>query len=185
MRKINSLDSLAKIVTKFRAKRKKIIHCHGVFDLLHIGHIKHFKEAKSLGDILVVTLTADNYVNKGPNKPFFSDKLRLEAIAALDVVKEEKLAENADRLGRILREELESIDSDMITLVRGKGLLNAIVIKPKNGKEAWDVCLKLKDNGLLAKPTHGDIIRFAPPLVMTEHQLMECVEIIRKSISSF
>lgn len=107
------------------------------------------------------------------------------AMAALDVVKEEKLAENAERLGKILRRELEAIDSDMITLVRGKGLLNAIVIKPKNGKEAWDVCLKLRDNGLLAKPTHGDIIRFAPPLVMTEEQLMECVEIIKKTILSF
>jgi len=73
----------------------------------------------------------------------------------------------------------------MITLVRGKGLLNAIVIKPKNGIEAWDVCMKLRDNGLLAKPTHGDIIRFAPPLVMTEAQLMECIEIIKKTILSF
>lgn len=107
------------------------------------------------------------------------------AIAALEVVKDEKLAENAERLGQILRRELEAIDSDMITLVRGKGLLNAIVIKPKNGKEAWDVCLALRDNGLLAKPTHGDIIRFAPPLVMTEEQLMECVEIIKNTILSF
>lgn len=107
------------------------------------------------------------------------------AIAALEVVREEKLAENAERLGAILRRELEAIDTEMITLVRGKGLLNAIVIKPKNGKEAWDVCLKLRDNGLLAKPTHGDIIRFAPPLVMTEEQLMECVAIIKKTILSF
>lgn len=107
------------------------------------------------------------------------------AMAALEVVKEEKLAENAERLGAILRKELEAIDSDMISLVRGKGLLNAIVIKPKNGKEAWDVCLKLRDNGLLAKPTHGDIIRFAPPLVMTEEQLMECVNIIKTTILSF
>jgi len=107
------------------------------------------------------------------------------AVAALKVIKEEKLADNADCLGKILRRELEAIDTDMITLVRGKGLLNAIVIKPKNGKEAWDVCLKLKDNGLLAKPTHGDIIRFAPPLVITEEQLMECVEIIKKTILSF
>ena len=107
------------------------------------------------------------------------------AIAALEVVKDEKLAENSERLGKILRRELEAIDSDMITLVRGKGLLNAIVIKPKDGIEAWDVCMKLRDNGLLAKPTHGDIIRFAPPLVMTEEQLMECVEIIKKTILSF
>ena len=107
------------------------------------------------------------------------------AMAALEVVKDEKLAENSERLGQILRKELEAIDSDMITLVRGKGLLNAIVIKPKNGIAAWDVCMKLRDNGLLAKPTHGDIIRFAPPLVMTEAQLMECIEIIKKTILSF
>ena len=107
------------------------------------------------------------------------------AIAALEVIKEENLSENAERLGKILRDELSNFENDMITLVRGKGLLNAIVIKPKNGKEAWDVCLKLRDNGLLAKPTHGDIIRFAPPLVITEKQLMECIEIIKKTILSF
>jgi ornithine--oxo-acid transaminase len=107
------------------------------------------------------------------------------AIAALEVVKDEKLAENAERLGQILRRELAAIDTDMITLVRGKGLLNAIVIKPKGDIEAWDVCMRLRDNGLLAKPTHGDIIRFAPPLVMTEEQLMECIEIIKKTILSF
>ena len=107
------------------------------------------------------------------------------AQAALEVVIDENLAENAYRLGEIFRREIRAIDSDMVTLVRGKGLLNAIVIKPKNGKEAWDVCLRLRDNGLLAKPTHGDIIRFAPPLVMTEAQLMECIEIIKKTILSF
>jgi len=107
------------------------------------------------------------------------------AIAALEVVKEEKLSENAERLGKILRSQLANFENDMITLVRGKGLLNAIVIKPKNGKEAWDVCLKLRDNGLLAKPTHGDIIRFAPPLVITEDQLMDCISIIKKTILSF
>tara|TARA_B100000927_G_scaffold289719_1_gene286871 strand:+ start:913 stop:2124 length:1212 start_codon:yes stop_codon:yes gene_type:complete len=107
------------------------------------------------------------------------------AIAALEVIKQEKLSENAQILGNILRNELEKINSDMITIVRGKGLLNAIVIKPKNGKDAWDVCLKLRDNGLLAKPTHGDIIRFAPPLVITEKQLYECISIIKKTILSF
>ena len=107
------------------------------------------------------------------------------AQAALEVVLDENLAENAYRLGKIFRREMSAIDSDMVTLVRGKGLLNAIVIKPKNGKEAWDVCLRLRDNGLLAKPTHGDIIRFAPPLVMTEAQLLECIEIIKKTILSF
>ena len=107
------------------------------------------------------------------------------AIAALEVINQERLSENAQILGNILRDELEKINSDMITTVRGKGLLNAIVIKPKNGKDAWDVCLKLRDNGLLAKPTHGDIIRFAPPLVITEKQLYECISIIKKTILSF
>ena len=107
------------------------------------------------------------------------------AQAALEVVIDENLAENAYRLGKIFRRELRAFDNDMITLVRGRGLLNAIVIKPKDGKEAWDVCLKLRDNGLLAKPTHGDIIRFAPPLVITEDQLMDCIAIIKKTILSF
>ena len=107
------------------------------------------------------------------------------AKAALEVVIEEDLAENAYKLGKLFRAEMEAIESDMITLVRGKGLLNAIVIKPKDGVEAWDVCMRLRDNGLLAKPTHGDIIRFAPPLVITETQLLECTEIIKKTILSF
>lgn len=107
------------------------------------------------------------------------------AIAALEVVKDEKLAENAERLGKILRDELSNIETGMITTVRGKGLLNAIVIKNVEGKNAWDVCVKLAENGLLAKPTHGDIIRFAPPLVITEEQLMDCVNIIKKTIASF
>lgn len=107
------------------------------------------------------------------------------AMAALEVVKEEKLADRAQHLGEILRRELRAIQSDMITLVRGKGLLNAIVIKPKGDKQAWDVCVKMAENGLLAKPTHGDIIRFAPPLIITEEQLLECVEIIRKSVQAF
>jgi ornithine--oxo-acid transaminase len=93
--------------------------------------------------------------------------------------------ENAFYLGNILREELLAIDSDMITAVRGKGLLNAIVIKNIEGKTAWDVCIKLAENGLLAKPTHGDIIRFAPPLSITESELMECVNIIKTTIKSF
>lgn len=107
------------------------------------------------------------------------------AIAALEVVKEEKLAENSERLGKIFRDELRKIDTDMITLVRGKGLLNAIVINESIGYDAWDICLRMKENGLLAKPTHGDKIRFAPPLVMTEEQLMDCIGIIKKTILSF
>ncbi|GAB4295306.1 MAG: ornithine--oxo-acid transaminase [Marinilabiliales bacterium] len=107
------------------------------------------------------------------------------AITALEVVKEERLAENAERLGKIFREEISKIKSDMIELVRGKGLLNAIVVRPKNGKTAWDICLKMAENGLLAKPTHGHIIRFAPPLIMTEGQLMECIDIIERSFAEF
>lgn len=107
------------------------------------------------------------------------------AIAALQVIKDEKLEENAARLGEIFREELRKISSDMIELVRGKGLLNAVVIKTKNGKTAWDVCMTMKENGLLAKPTHGHIIRFAPPLIITEEQLRDALAIIKKSLSAF
>lgn len=107
------------------------------------------------------------------------------AMAALQVVKDEELAENADRLGKMFRDKLSGVDSPMIELVRGKGLLNAVVIKPKDGKTAMDVCLKMKDNGVLAKPTHGHIIRFAPPLVINEEQLLEAVDIISDSIKSF
>ncbi|OGU65351.1 MAG: ornithine--oxo-acid transaminase [Stygiobacter sp. RIFOXYC12_FULL_38_8] len=104
------------------------------------------------------------------------------AVAALEVLKEEKLSENAEKMGELFRAELRNIKSEMVELVRGKGLLNAIVIKPRNGKEAWDVCLKMKENGLLAKPTHQHIIRFAPPLVINEAQIKEAVKIIEKSI---
>ncbi len=104
------------------------------------------------------------------------------AIAALKVLIDEKLAENAERLGKILLSEFKKIKNDHIVLVRGKGLFCAMVIKPKNDKNAWDVCLALKENGLLAKPTHGDIIRFAPPLIINESQLRECIEIIRKTL---
>ena len=107
------------------------------------------------------------------------------AIAALQVVKDEKLAERAEELGKIFREEMKAVKSDMIELVRGKGLLNAIVIKPKNGKEAWDVCLKMKELGVLAKPTHQHIIRFAPPLVISEEELREAIALIKQAILSF
>ena len=107
------------------------------------------------------------------------------AIAALEVVKNEKLAENAERLGKIFREEFSSIKSEMIELVRGKGLLNAVVIRPKNGKTAWDVCLAMKDLGLIAKPTHGHIIRFAPPLIINEKQLREAIGIIKEAFKLF
>jgi ornithine--oxo-acid transaminase len=104
------------------------------------------------------------------------------AMAALEVVRDEKLAENAQKMGEIFRSALRKINSPYIELVRGKGLLNAVVIKPFKGKTAWDVCLKMRDNGLLAKPTHDHIIRFAPPLVINEEQIHEAVEIIRKSL---
>ncbi|MHC0447759.1 ornithine--oxo-acid transaminase [Flavobacterium sp. 3-218] len=110
------------------------------------------------------------------------------AIAALEVVKDEKLAENAERLGIILRKGLNEIAerNNLITLVRGKGLLNAIVINSGEDSDlAWEICLKFRDNGLLAKPTHGNKIRFAPPLVMTEAQIQECLEIIEKSLNEF
>jgi ornithine--oxo-acid transaminase len=107
------------------------------------------------------------------------------AIAALEVIKNEKLAENAERLGKIFRAEFSDIKSDMIELVRGKGLLNAVVIRPKNGKEAWDVCLAMKEKGLIAKPTHGHIIRFAPPLIITEPQLREAIALIKEAFKLF
>jgi ornithine--oxo-acid transaminase len=110
------------------------------------------------------------------------------AMAALEVIEEEKLAENAERLGQLFRSEMEKLvgESDLIRLVRGKGLLNAIVINDdEESSTAWDICIKLRDNGLLAKPTHGNIIRFAPPLVMNEEQLLECVDIIKKTILEF
>jgi ornithine--oxo-acid transaminase len=107
------------------------------------------------------------------------------AIAALEVIKNENLAENAERLGKIFRKEFQGIKSDMVELVRGKGLLNAVVIRPKNGKEAWDVCLAMKDKGLIAKPTHDHIIRFAPPLIITESQLMEAIGLIKEAFKMF
>ena len=104
------------------------------------------------------------------------------AMTALQVLKDEKMAENASRLGEIFREELKKINSKHILKIRGKGLLNAIVIGHPETEAAWKLCLELKENGLLAKQTHGDIIRFAPPLIITKEQLMECLEIISKSL---
>lgn len=110
------------------------------------------------------------------------------AIAALEVVKDEKLAENAERLGHLFRKEMNRIieTTNLVSKVRGKGLLNAIIVNDtEDSLTAWNLCVALKQNGLLAKPTHGNIIRFAPPLVMTEEQLMECVAIIEKTIKEF
>lgn len=108
--------------------------------------------------------------------------------AALEVIKEENLAQNAEELGELFREELNKFipTSDLVVKVRGKGLLNAIVINDtEDSSTAWDICMALKENGLLAKPTHGNIIRFAPPLVMNREQLMDCVSIIIKTLENF
>ncbi len=109
-------------------------------------------------------------------------------IAALDVIKDEELASNAYKLGEIFRSELNKFitNCDLVNAVRGKGLLNAILINDtEDSSTAWDICIALRDNGLLAKPTHGNIIRFAPPLVMTEEQLMDCISIITRTLSEF
>ncbi len=106
------------------------------------------------------------------------------AITALQVLKDEHMAENAERMGVIFRSALTKLNSPFITTIRGRGLLNAIVIKHENPDAAWELCLILKENGLLAKPTHGDKIRFAPPLTISESEIMECVGIIEKSLKS-
>ena len=110
------------------------------------------------------------------------------AVAALEVVKDEKLAQNARRLGDIFRSEMTALASELniLKLVRGRGLLNAVLINDtEDSSTAWDICVRLMEKGLLAKPTHGNIIRFAPPLVMTEEQLMECIAIIKSTIAEF
>jgi len=110
------------------------------------------------------------------------------AIAALEVVRDEKLAENAEVLGQLFRSELNKYIAtcNIVNKVRGKGLLNAILINDTEESDtAWNICLALRDNGLLAKPTHGNIIRFAPPLVMTKEQLLDCVSIIIKTLKQF
>lgn len=110
------------------------------------------------------------------------------AVAALEVVRDEQLAENAERLGHLFRSEMNRIisNTDLVVKVRGKGLLNAIIVNDTEESEtAWNLCVALKENGLLAKPTHGNIIRFAPPLVMNEEQLRECIAIIEKTINEF
>ncbi len=110
------------------------------------------------------------------------------ALEAMQVVLDEKLAEKADYLGKIFRAEMQKLieASDLVKLVRGKGLLNAVVINDsEDSSTAWDICVKMAENGLLAKPTHGNIIRFAPPLVITEEQLLDCCRIIRETIVNF
>ncbi len=105
------------------------------------------------------------------------------AIAALEILKEEKMAENAEKMGELFREELGKINSPYISDIRGKGLLNAISIKHTDDDAAWKLCIELKENGLLAKPTHGDKIRFSPPLIITKDEVKDCAAIIKKSLS--
>ena len=107
------------------------------------------------------------------------------AMTSLQVLLDEKLAENAERMGQLLRSELEKLESPFITTIRGRGLLNAIVINHPNPDAAWELCMAMKENGLLAKPTHGDKIRFAPPLIITHDQVLESVAIIKKSLQIF
>ena len=157
-------------------------------DILILG------KALSGGVFLVSAVLADNEImmtiKPGEHgSTFGGNPLACKvAMAALEVAIEENLAENADRLGKIFRSELSEYakTNDLIELVRGKGLLNAIVINDtEDSSTAWDICMKLKENGLLAKPTHGNIIRFAPPLVMNEEQLRNGVAIIIKTMNSF
>ena len=107
------------------------------------------------------------------------------AIAALEVVRDEHLSENAFEMGILFRSEMEKIDTPMIRQVRGKGLLNAVVTEPRGGKAAWDICLALKEKGLIAKPTHDHIIRFTPPLVIDRDQMMEAIGIIKDTFAQF
>ncbi len=157
-------------------------------DILILG------KALSGGVIPVSAVLADNHIMEvirpgNHGSTFGGNPLACAvAIAALEVVKDEDLAGNAERLGRIFRKEMQKLigQTNLVTLVRGKGLLNAIVINDTvDSSTAWDICMALKKNGLLAKPTHGNIIRFAPPLVMSEDELIECIGIIRKTILEF
>ena len=107
------------------------------------------------------------------------------AMEALQIIKDEKLEENASKMGELFRSEMSKFESPFIAEVRGKGLLNAITIKPNNGKEAWDVCLAMKDEGVIAKPTHGHIIRFTPPLTINEEQMLDAIERIKKAMKNF
>lgn len=173
------------------ARTGKMIACHheGVQpDILVLG------KALSGGMYPVSAVLANNeimnVIKPGQHGSTFGGNPLACAVsmAALDVIIDEKLADNAERLGKIFRAEIEKLiaETTLITKVRGKGLLNAILINDTPESDtAWNICLKLRDNGLLAKPTHGNIIRFAPPLVMTEEQLMDCVAIIRKTILEF
>lgn len=151
-------------------------------DILILG------KALSGGVLPVSAVLADDYImlNLKPGEhgsTYGGNPLACKvAMAALQVLKEEKLAENAEAMGQLLRSELENLQSPVITNIRGKGLLNAIVVNHPNADAAWTLCIELMKNGLLAKPTHGDKIRFAPPLIIKREQIIECVGIIKHSL---
>ncbi len=154
-------------------------------DILILG------KALSGGTMPVSAILADDYImlNIQPGEhgsTYGGNPLACAvAIASLQVLKDEKLAENATAMGILLRNELAKLQSPLIKTIRGKGLLNAIVIEHTNKEAAWDICLAMKENGLLAKPTHGDKIRFAPPLIITKNQILESVELINTSLKGF
>ncbi|UMQ39963.1 ornithine--oxo-acid transaminase [Chryseobacterium sp. Y16C] len=173
------------------ARTGKLIACHHENvqpDILILG------KALSGGMYPVSAVLADNeimnVIKPGQHGSTFGGNpiACAVAVAALDVVEEEKLSERAENLGQLFRAEIEKLitKTDLITKVRGKGLLNAILINDTpDSSTAWNICVQLKENGLLAKPTHGNIIRLAPPLVITEEQLLECVKIIEKTVLEF
>ncbi len=153
-------------------------------DILILG------KALSGGTLPVSAVLADNHImmNIHPGEhgsTYGGNPLACAvAMASLQVLKDENMAENATIMGELLRSELAKLNSPLITTIRGKGLLNAIVIQHENSDASWDLCLALKENGLLAKPTHGDKIRFAPPLIITKTQILESVDIIHRSLLS-
>lgn len=173
------------------ARTGKLIACHHENvqpDILILG------KALSGGMYPVSAVLADNeimnVIKPGQHGSTFGGNpiACAVAVAALDVVEEEKLSERAENLGQLFRAEIEKLitKTDLITKVRGKGLLNAILINDTpDSSTAWNICVQLKENGLLAKPTHGNIIRLAPPLIITEEQLLECVKIIEKTVLEF
>lgn len=173
------------------ARTGKLIACHHENvqpDILILG------KALSGGMYPVSAVLADdhimNVIQPGQHGSTFGGNplACAVAMAALDVVEDEKLSEKAENLGKIFRSEMEKLieKTDLITRVRGKGLLNAILINDTpESSTAWNICLKLRDNGLLAKPTHGNIIRLAPPLVITKEQLLDCVQIIEKTVLEY
>lgn len=132
-------------------------------------------------DAIMLTIKPGEHGSTYGGNPLAS----VTAIASLQVLADENMAGNAEKLGIIFREELKKTPSSLIKTVRGKGLLNAVEINSSNEDMAWDICLALKDKGLLAKPTHGDKIRFAPPLIITEEQIKECIFIIQETLKAF